>query len=124
MADGDGNADILSSFNPPPLAAAPTSPRPIRLQDIPMRIVNRRRRSTKNIVSLSRATLPPCPGYKPSLPAPVARYEECQPVASLLPAVDVEALRQKADLAELEAKSHRSTTLKALEYVLCETETK
>lgn len=124
MVDGDGNADILWSFNPPAPAAAPTSPWPIRLQDIPMRIVNRRRRSTENIVSLSRATLPLRPAYKPSMPAAVARYEACQPVASLLPAVDMEALRQKADLAELEAKSQRSATLKALEYVLWDKDVK
>lgn len=82
-----------------------------------MRIVTRRRRSTATTMSLSRATLPPLPVCKPPLPVMVARHEACQPAVSLTPAVDVEALRQKADMAELEAKTQRSTTLKALQYV-------
>lgn len=129
MEDADGlrvNTGILLSHPPPlssaaapPTAAPPPSPRPIRLQDIPMRIVTRRRRSTATTMSLSRATLPPLPAQKPSLPAILAHEVACQPAVSLTPAADVEALRQRVDMAELEAKTQRSTTLKALEYVLC-----
>jgi len=83
-----------------------------------MRIITRRRRSTATTMSLSRVTLPPLPAYKPPLPVTGAHHV-AMPVVSLTPAVDVEALRQKADMAELEAKSQRSTALKALEYVWC-----
>jgi hypothetical protein len=117
MKDGDGprvNTGILLSH--PPSAAAPPL---IRLQDIPMRIVTRRRRSMTTTMSLSRATLPTFAPCKPPLPASVVRHEACPPAPSLTPAVDVEALRQKADMAELDAKTQRSTTLKALAYVGC-----
>lgn len=120
MKDGDGRRDDNAHFvsQPPPLPpAAPPSPRPIRLQDIPMRIVTRRRRSTATTVLLSRPPLPPLAACKPPLPAALTRHGPRPPFASLPPAVDVEALQQKADLAELEAKNHKTITVKALGYV-------
>ncbi len=106
----------------------------IRLQDIPMRIVRRRRSSTSTTFSLPRTlATTPCnatvrgitakpresAGLSPQKCATVAAAP-APPAAPPLPAnaKEVEALKLKADSAEQAAKASKELAQKALQYVL------
>lgn len=94
----------------------------IRLQDIPMRIVTRNRRLKSTFLSLSHTTNPQDQtSTLTNMPVP-RRKPPCYQKDPHISGGEMEALKEKAELAELNAKKQRKIALKALRYTFSKTE--